>query len=164
MLKGGLVGHIAKEYLSKDGVLDGTSVEVTMHQIGYHLPSGNLDIHWCDNELMEDKIAVICGTYLLYTGKGSLHSMYISNDFKTRLLCGHGFPLLQCGITLALVANGWIGLSEARIFSWRSSRRFNLVQASRNHIVTGSATCVVRPHLIYLSSRTMPNLNSLWTK
>ena len=78
LLRGGIVGRIAKEYLSKDGVLDGPSVEVTMHRIGYHVPSSNSDIHWCDDELTEDEIAVICGTYSLYTGKSSLHSIYVN--------------------------------------------------------------------------------------
>lgn len=83
LLQGGIVGRIAKEYLSKDSVLDGPSFEVTVHQIGYHVPSSNSDIHWCDDELTEDEIAVICGTYSLYTGKSSLHSIYVnSNDFS----------------------------------------------------------------------------------
>jgi len=71
LLRGGIVGRIAKEYLSNDSVLDGPSVEVTVHRIGYHVPSSNSDIHWCDDELTEDEIAVICGTYSLYTGKCS---------------------------------------------------------------------------------------------
>src|SRR5882757_4468617 len=44
LLRGGIVGRIAKEYLSNDSVLDGPSVEVTVHRIGYHLPSSNSHI------------------------------------------------------------------------------------------------------------------------
>ncbi|KIM35115.1 hypothetical protein M413DRAFT_79731 [Hebeloma cylindrosporum] len=68
LLRGGIVGRIAKEYLSKDGVLDGPSIEVTAHRVGYLAPSaqGN-GIRFCDDQLTEDEIAIICGTYSLYT-------------------------------------------------------------------------------------------------
>jgi len=72
LLRGGIVGRIAKEYLSKDGVLDGPSVEVTAHRMGYLTPSGRGDIQFCDDQLTEDEIAIICGTYSLYTRKISL--------------------------------------------------------------------------------------------
>ena len=35
LLQGGIVGHIAKEYLSINGVLAGLSLEVTAHCVGY---------------------------------------------------------------------------------------------------------------------------------
>ena len=69
LLQGGIVGRIAKEYLSVDGVLAGPSLEVTAHRAGYLGPSGNSQILYCDDELTENEIADICGTYTLYTGK-----------------------------------------------------------------------------------------------
>ena len=69
LLRGGIVGRIAKEFLSVDGVLDGPSVEVTAHRVGYIGPSGKDDHKFCDDQLTENDIAIICGTYSLYTGE-----------------------------------------------------------------------------------------------
>ena len=71
LLRGGIIGQIAKEFLSIDGVLDGPSVEVTAHQVGYIAPSGNdnNNTRFCDDQLTDNEIAIICGTYLLYTGE-----------------------------------------------------------------------------------------------
>jgi hypothetical protein len=69
LLQGGIVGRIAKEYLSVDGVLAGPSLEVTAHRAGYLGPSGIPEILYCDDELTQNEIADICGTYTLYTGK-----------------------------------------------------------------------------------------------
>ena len=74
LLRGGIVGRIAKEYLSKDGVLDGPSVEVTAHRAGFIAPSVNDDIRFCDDELTDNEINTICGTYSLYTGGFCLFS------------------------------------------------------------------------------------------
>jgi len=74
LLRGGIIGRIAKEYLSKDSALDGPSIEVTAHRMGYLAPSGQGDIQFCDDELTEDEIAIICGTYSLYTRKMSFSS------------------------------------------------------------------------------------------
>ena len=71
LLRGGIVGRIAKEYLSKDGVLDGPSVEVTAHRVGFIAPSGNDNTRFCDDQLTDNEIATICGTYSLYTGEFS---------------------------------------------------------------------------------------------
>jgi hypothetical protein len=49
LLQGGIVGRIAKEYLRIDGILDGPSVEVTAHRVGYLTPSGQGDIQFCDD-------------------------------------------------------------------------------------------------------------------
>jgi hypothetical protein len=68
LLRGGIVARIAKEYLSVDGVLAGPSLEVTAHRVGYLGSSGTTDILYCDDELTENEIAAICGTYTLYTG------------------------------------------------------------------------------------------------
>lgn len=69
LLQGGIVGRIAKEYLSVDGVLTGPSLEVTAHRVGYLGTSGGTGILYCDDELTQNEIADICGTYTLYTGK-----------------------------------------------------------------------------------------------
>jgi hypothetical protein len=69
LLRGGIVGRIAKEYLSKDGVLDGPSVEITVHRVGFITPSGNDNTRFCDDQLTDNEIATICGTYSLYTSE-----------------------------------------------------------------------------------------------
>ena len=69
LLQGGIVGRIAKEYLSVDGILAGPSLEVTAHRAGYLGASGRDGILYCDDELTQNEIADICGTYTLYTGK-----------------------------------------------------------------------------------------------
>ena len=69
LLRGGIVGRIAKEFLSVDGVLDGPSVEVTAHRVGYIALSGKDDSRYCDDQLTANEIAIICGTYSLYSGK-----------------------------------------------------------------------------------------------
>jgi hypothetical protein len=79
LLRGGIVGRIAKEFLSIDGVLDGPSVEVTAHRVGYIAPSGNDDTCFCDDQLTDDEIAIICGTYSLYTGK--FHFLHLIFSF-----------------------------------------------------------------------------------
>jgi hypothetical protein len=69
LLRGGIVGRISKEFLSIDGVLDGPSVEVTAHGVGYIAPSGIDNTKFCDDQLTDNEIAIICGTYSLYTGE-----------------------------------------------------------------------------------------------
>jgi hypothetical protein len=82
LLRGGIVGRIAKEYLSKDGVLDGPSVEVTAHRVGYIAPSGNDNTRFCDDQLTDNEIAIICGTYSLYTGEFHFfHNIFFSKLF-----------------------------------------------------------------------------------
>lgn len=67
LLRGGIIGRIAKEYLSRDGILDGPSIKVRAHRIGYIVPSGNDNTRFCDDQLTEDEIAMICGTYSINT-------------------------------------------------------------------------------------------------
>jgi len=122
LLRGGIIGRIAKEYLSKDGVLDGPSIEVTVHRVGYIGPSATSHNRFCDDELTDNEIAIICGTYSFYTGKFSiLHNIYILTHFpqplKVKLLYGHGFLLQQLGRLIVLVAIGWIGQSGVKRFS-----------------------------------------------
>ena len=50
LLQGGIVAHIAKEYISNDCAYKGPLVEVTSHQVGYLVPSSD-GIHLCDDEL-----------------------------------------------------------------------------------------------------------------
>jgi hypothetical protein len=68
LLRGGIVGRIAKEFISNDRVYEGPSVEVTAHRVGYLVPSGE-GICLCDDDLTEHEVAIICGTYSLYTSK-----------------------------------------------------------------------------------------------
>ena len=69
LLRGGIVGCIANKYLSKDGVLDGPSLKVTAQQVGYIAPSSNDNTRFCDDQLTDNEITIICGTYSLYTGE-----------------------------------------------------------------------------------------------
>ena len=88
LLQGGIVGRIAKEYLSVDGVLAGPSLEVTGHRVGYLGSSGTNGILYCDDELTENEIAAICGTYTLYTGK--LVFFYYTLFSLLTFFTGHG--------------------------------------------------------------------------
>lgn len=67
LLRGGIIARIAKEFISTDRVFEGPSIEVTAHRLGYIVPSEE-NIRLCDDELTEHEIAIICGTYSLYTG------------------------------------------------------------------------------------------------
>ena len=66
LLHGGIIGRIAKDFISNDRVFEGPSVEVTAHQVGYLVPSED-GIRLCDDELTEHEIAIICGSYSLYS-------------------------------------------------------------------------------------------------
>jgi hypothetical protein len=66
LLRGGIVARIAKEYISNDSAFEGPSVEVTAHQVGYLVPSED-GIRLCDDDLTEHEVAIICGSYSLYT-------------------------------------------------------------------------------------------------
>lgn len=68
LLRGGIIGRIAKEFLGADGVLNGPSREVTNLRVGYICPTGSGKISLCDDELTENERAIICGTYSLLTG------------------------------------------------------------------------------------------------
>lgn len=78
-MKGGIVGRIAKEYLSVDSVLHGPSVEITTHRVGYFGPVASGDKRYCDDELTAHEIAVVCGTYTLYTGQSFYTQVYLFN-------------------------------------------------------------------------------------
>ncbi len=73
MLRGGILGRIAQEFLSLDGILDGPSAEVILHRAGFVTPAEQEGCSYWDDDLTEDEIAVVIGTYTMYTGK-YLHS------------------------------------------------------------------------------------------
>ena len=109
LLRGGIIGRIAKEFLSINGALDGSSVEVTAHRVGYIAPSGNDDTRFCDDHLTDNEIAIICGTYSLYTGEFYLLCCFFLKKIlqrQVKLLCGRGFPCKQLGKHFAVDAIG----------------------------------------------------------
>jgi hypothetical protein len=75
LLRGGIVARIAKEFISNDRVYEGPSIEVTAHRMGYLVPSDN-SIRLCDDDLTEHEVAIICGTYSLYTGMCILYLFF----------------------------------------------------------------------------------------
>ncbi|CAA7271823.1 unnamed protein product [Cyclocybe aegerita] len=70
ILRGGIVGRIAREFGSKESGLQGPSIEVTVHHSGYFVPSKHDGYFYWDDDLTGEEIACLCGTYCLYTGKG----------------------------------------------------------------------------------------------
>ena len=69
MLRGGILSRIAQEFLSLDQVLSGPSVEVTLHKAGFVTPAEKQGYSYWDDDLTENEIAIIIGTYKVYTGK-----------------------------------------------------------------------------------------------
>ncbi|KAF8873740.1 hypothetical protein CPB84DRAFT_1690599, partial [Gymnopilus junonius] len=70
VLRGGILGRIAREYLSIHDVLAGPSVEVIVHRCGYVAPSESIGESYGDDDLSESDMAKLCGTYQIYTGHG----------------------------------------------------------------------------------------------
>ncbi|CAA7258811.1 unnamed protein product [Cyclocybe aegerita] len=70
ILRGGIVGRIAREFGSKESGLQGPSIEVTVHHSGYFVPSKHDGYFYWDDDLTGEEIACLCGTYCLYTGCG----------------------------------------------------------------------------------------------
>ncbi|CAA7260021.1 unnamed protein product [Cyclocybe aegerita] len=70
ILRGGIVGRIAREFGSKESGLQGPSIEVTVHHSGYFVPSKHDGYFYWDDDLTGEEIACLCGTYCLYTGRG----------------------------------------------------------------------------------------------
>lgn len=82
-LRGGILGRIAEEFLSPSDSLDGPSTEVTRHRRGFFSSGeGGGQCYW-DDDLTENEIAAICGTYLIHTGKSINQTFYIifTNDY-----------------------------------------------------------------------------------
>ncbi|KAH9481660.1 hypothetical protein JR316_0006187 [Psilocybe cubensis] len=69
LLMGGLIGRIASEYLSVDRALNGPSREILENRQGFVLSAGNTNWFYCDDQLTENELAIICGTYTLYTAQ-----------------------------------------------------------------------------------------------
>lgn len=121
-LRGGILGRIAKEYLSKDGVLDGPSIEITAHRVGYLGSSESDGIKYCDDQLTEDEIAIICGTYSLHTRKITFPSLsftfsHILQHMQVKSLCVLGSPHHRPGNQIGRVAIGSSGQSGVKRFS-----------------------------------------------
>ena len=119
LLQGGIVGRIAKVYLSVDGALAGPSLEVTAHRVGYLGSSGTTGILYCDDELTENEIAAICGTYTLYTGK-LVFNIFSLPDISLQAmgfkkLYGPGFLFLPLGMLLAVDSGQLTGQSDVKL-------------------------------------------------
>lgn len=69
LLRGGIIGRIAREFLDTDAVLDGPSLEATYCRNGLCVNAEDGQHEFWDDDLTENEIATICGTYLMYTGK-----------------------------------------------------------------------------------------------
>ncbi|KAH9474668.1 hypothetical protein JR316_0013132 [Psilocybe cubensis] len=69
VLKGGLVGRIASDYLDLGDCLEGPSHEIQTNRQGFVAPTGVLNLFYGDDELTERELAILCGTYGMYTGK-----------------------------------------------------------------------------------------------
>ena len=144
LLQGGIISRITKEYLSVDGVLAGPSLEVTVHHVGYLGSLGTNGILYCDDELTENEIAAICGTYTLYTGK-LVFLLYIVLSFDNFLqalgfkkLYGPGFLFLPLGMLFVLDSGQLTGWSNAKLGSWNIWQTFVKVKPCQNPISTGS--------------------------
>ncbi|KAH9474211.1 hypothetical protein JR316_0013484 [Psilocybe cubensis] len=73
LLRGGLVGRIASEFLSVDDGLAGPSKEIIQNRQGFIVPAGDTTWCYCDDQLTENELSIICGTYTLYTAtKGQI--------------------------------------------------------------------------------------------
>ncbi len=68
LLEGGIIGRVAREFLQVDSVLDGPSVEATFARNGLCVDADDDKNEYWDDELSEHERAVICGTYIMYTG------------------------------------------------------------------------------------------------
>lgn len=71
ILKGGIVGAIARNFLGIDDAFAGPSAEVECG-IGFVCPSDQKGSYYMDDELTEDEIALICGINTLYECKSFL--------------------------------------------------------------------------------------------
>ncbi|KJA14010.1 hypothetical protein HYPSUDRAFT_150880 [Hypholoma sublateritium FD-334 SS-4] len=70
LLSGGIIGRIAREFLLPDDVLDGPSVEATYIRKGFCVKANDGQNEYWDDDLTEQEKAIICGTYIMYTGFG----------------------------------------------------------------------------------------------
>lgn len=66
---GGIVERITKEYLSLDSALQGPSMELTRHGVGYVVYLGATQVPYCNNGLTEYEVMTILGSYTLIMSK-----------------------------------------------------------------------------------------------
>jgi hypothetical protein len=78
LLRGGILGRIAREFLSIDTPLDGPSGWAAVDRKGFCIKAENIGYEYWDDELTEDEVAMICGTYKLYTGEDLFGISYCS--------------------------------------------------------------------------------------
>jgi hypothetical protein len=74
LLRGGIVGRLAREHLSIDSACLGPSPSVTIHRIGFNITDKHGVKYW-DDDLTENEINVICGLHHSYTGNGSQQAL-----------------------------------------------------------------------------------------
>jgi hypothetical protein len=67
LLRGGIVGRLAREHMSIDSACLGPSPSVTIHRIGFNITDKRGVKYW-DDDLTENEINVICGLHHCYTG------------------------------------------------------------------------------------------------
>ena len=71
LLKGGIIWRLAMEYVDPGRVIAGpTGNSVTGHTLRF--PNNHV---YCDDNLTEDELDLICGVYKVYTGKKLLHCL-----------------------------------------------------------------------------------------
>ena len=69
LLRGGILGRLAQEFISPEAALSGPSQDVLSYGDGFVVASERAGYSYWDDELTENEIAIICGTCLIYTGK-----------------------------------------------------------------------------------------------
>lgn len=69
LLLGGIIGRVAREFLQPYEVLDGPSVEATFARNGLRVDAKDGENEYWDDDLTEQEMAIICGTYIMYTGE-----------------------------------------------------------------------------------------------
>jgi len=67
LLRGGIIGRLAKEHLAIESACLGPSSSVTIHRIGFNITDNTGKMYW-DDQLTEDEVNVICGLHRCYTG------------------------------------------------------------------------------------------------
>ena len=75
ILRGGIVGRLAKEHLDADSAAFGPSSAVTAHRLGYSVEAAGTT-YW-DDGLTTDELAIICGLYCCYTGMFSCFIVFL---------------------------------------------------------------------------------------
>ncbi|KAH9475823.1 hypothetical protein JR316_0011383 [Psilocybe cubensis] len=109
LLMGGIVGRIAKEYLSTESVLQGPSVELLRNGRGYVAnPEAEL-LAYCDDGLTEHDIAIIIGSYSLMT------------DFKNQVGVKSWFPPPAVWNEIDRNGIGWLEWTERNEY-WYQTR------------------------------------------